>query len=220
MYKSKRIKFQRNGTPGEYSSLPTSWGLSRYRTTKYKQRRELITSGNLRGNLAVGACTGLSLGWIQRHRNSPIESGAERVRNLGSWEVNDARAGRYNGRVGSPPRDRVAAMLVNENLRISTTGGFRFDNLAIFSKQAVENGYHLIHLETNATNHICAAYVHEKGMIFFDPNFGDFSVKTSNFSAFIGQLKYQYLKHHVSSDGVKTEVTITWMEFVKVVDYV
>lgn len=200
--------------------MTTSWktisSLKTLRVAKYKQRKQLYKSGEIKDqDVSVGACTGLSFYWVKYHHLNPHEEPASRLSHLlpgDNFEGIKAIARRMNSELKSVDypqkiRDVAVKALGSKDNQIIHRIGARLT----FSDVSRGGPYGVVymvlrHSEGN-TNHMCAFHRGADRLTWFDPNFGEFSVPIGNASQFLNNIPDQY-ETYVTATGKKTPVTI------------
>lgn len=210
-----------------FTSWPLGWRLSWLRVAKYKQRRQLFTRAHLQtlDNIQIGACTGLSFAWVQRHRRQPTEGAVSRIESInsdGAFDNHNYLAGVFNGPgIGGGAGYAGKIATVAQHALGTNAGGIASMsefNLTTFAG-AVHHltgnpGYHVMvmHISNFATSHVCALWIGPTHMVFFDPNFGEFKVQLGQIASFFLNLKAQYATY-ISASGVRTELEFDYWVF-------
>lgn len=208
-----------------FTSWPLGWRLSWSRVAKYKQRRQLKTRAYLAtlDNIQIGACTGLSFAWVQRHRRQPTEGATSRIESInsdGAFANHDYLASIFNGPgTGGGYAGKIAT--VAQHALGTNAGGIAAIseyNLTTFPGArhhlTAHPGYHVMvmHITNFATSHVCALWIGPTHMVFFDPNFGEFKVPLAGITAFLLNLKEQYATY-ISAAGVRTALEFDYWVF-------
>jgi len=199
-----------------FTSWKTIGALTQYRTTKFKQRRQIQTRFGHLQNVQIGGCTGLSFGWVQRYCRYPAETGASRIAILNTdqyWSnidylasvFNSNHAGTtYTGRVSTVTQHALGKSVTGHATQISRT-----DFSTAIAHFDANPGAHVIVMSLGGVNtsHLCAAYQGAANLIFFDPNSGEYTVPNASRAAFLGSLHTQY-GTYVSAAGTRIALTI------------
>ncbi len=205
-----------------FTSWKTISDLKRFRIAKYKQRRQLKTRPLLATlpEVQIGGCTGLSFGWVQRYRKVPAEAAPKRVEYLNSdqgWRNIDYFAGFFNNLRGADYGERVdvvapAAVGLRRRGTVQETNTATFG--AALAHMYANTGFYIVImcLRESPTNHLCALYAHPDGMVFFDPNSGEYRVPRGSMLAFFQALVRQYATY-VSSTGVRNPLSFREIQF-------
>lgn len=208
-----------------FTSWATTRALTAYRTTKFKQRRQIMTRFRHLPHVQVGGCTGLTFGWLQRHRRSPSEGGTARLAVLNTdqhWNHIDYLASVFNSRAaGKSYADRIATVAKHS---LGMKAGEMCEHTSAKDFSAVIHhldnhpGYHaaLMVLGGANTNHICAAVQRSSDLVFFDPNSGEYTVKNEHREGFFTALYAQY-RTYVSSTGARRNITIDKLIFLQLI---
>ncbi|WP_334189586.1 hypothetical protein [Noviherbaspirillum sp.] len=205
-----------------FTSWKTISDLKRFRVAKYKQRRQ-IKSRPLLATLPevqIGGCTGLSFGWVQRYRKVPAEVAAKRIDYLNSdqgWRNIDYFAGFFNNLPAASYGERVD-VVAPAAVGMRRRGTVTETNYATFGSALTHlyanPGFYIIimNLKGMPTNHLCALYAHPDGMIFFDPNSGEYKVPRGRMLDFFLALVRQYATY-VTSAGAKVPLSFREIQF-------
>ena len=198
-----------------FTSWATIGALTKYRTTKFKQRRQVFTRFKHLENVQIGGCTGLSFGWLQRYFKCPDETGSARIAILNTdqyWINIDYLASIFNSDLKDKKYlDRIKTVTLEALHKTVTAHVFQISKTD-FSR-AIDHfdsnpGAHMIVLKLVAsTDHLCAAFQTGTSLIFFDPNSGEYTVPNASRSNFFEALHTQYLTY-VQGDGKRSAKTI------------
>ncbi len=208
--------------PQNFTSWKTIYALSRHRVAKYKQRRQLNTRPHLKvlENVQIGGCTGLSFTWVQRHQKNPGETPSQRIEYLNTdqaWTNIDYFAGFFNNIPAGSYAERIE-VVAPASVGMQRRGSVSerdYESFATALEHIIANpGYHFVMmcLKEVPTNHICALWSGVNGVVFFDPNSGEYKVSKGKIQALLKALTAQYATY-VSSTGVKTKLTFREIQF-------
>lgn len=207
--------------------------LKAFQTGVFEQRGILLSQYREDPRLKVGACPGLSLGWLRRHVQDPNEAPKDRLAALekaDAWSAaaeatdgfNDCAQGTYAGRV------RVGLELPVNGTSFKCKDPVK-DPTVFLNGLDPNNKYAIVmcHLGGLNTNHVCASYTSTRGRIFttkqvviFDPNFGEFTVelKKGPMKTFLKAWADQFATYVSGRTGKATALTLDMLEVIKLSD--
>ncbi len=205
-----------------FTSWPTISALKKHRVAKYKQRRQIMTRPLLQAmpNIQIGGCTGLSFAWIQRHQKMPSETSSDRIKYLDTdqaWSNVDYFASVFNNLPAKDYATRIAEIAPHScgMKKGSSVIEKDFSGFSTAIKHLNDNpGYHVVMmcLTPVKTNHVCGAWSGSGGIVFFDPNSGEYKVTKKQTQDLFKSLVLQYASY-VSAKGIKTSIKFSEIQF-------
>ncbi|WP_137939463.1 YopT-type cysteine protease domain-containing protein [Chitinivorax sp. B] len=215
---------------GNITPWPILRELEAFRLASYDQRNPVLSNLGADKRVEVGACPGLSLEWIKRHRQYPNETPVSRM----NWMRKDGvlwQAAEYTDKFNRPASSNKERLGGDLTSHIGLNPNHHWKQAKPEAKDTSKlyltyfnpaNRYSILlaNLEGLNTDHMCATYCYEgrrgKMLVIFDPNFGEFSVPltASDMRRFMEAWSKQFTTYVSGRTGKAVKLTLKSVEVI------